>query len=97
MIRVLMVLPLLVLGCASTKLYAPNGKIIANMQGDYTRLKFASSGPGYSVSFEANTALHSTVTRAQGEAAHSVLGGVSTLATSVGAAVATSGIVPAVK
>lgn len=92
--KYLLLVPLLLMGCASTKICAPNGTTIANLQGDYSGLKFTYTGPGYSVRLESATALHSVATKAQGDAAHAVLGGVSTLSTSIGAAAATSGIVP---
>lgn len=81
-------------GCAQTTLYGPGGKRIANLQGDYTGLRYNATGPGYSVSLQADTVSHSAATKAQGDAAHSVLGGAGTLTTAVGTAILTSGVAP---
>lgn len=83
-------LSLLFSGCASTTLYSPRtGRILARFQADMTRQHYAGSG----VVWDAETVNHSKATLAGGSAVAKGIQSTATLATSIGTAVATSGVI----
>ena len=85
-------------GCAHTSFAAIDrtGKphCIAHFEGDMQGQSFAYNDGTTKFNWNCTTVNHSTATAAQGTAAHLVLGGVATMATATGAAVATSGLLP---
>lgn len=80
---------LILSGCASTTFYGPSGKKTASLQGDYENVQLEMPG----MKFSAAKMIHSTATRAGGEAAAKVIGSVGTASVGIGTAIAGSGLV----
>jgi hypothetical protein len=86
LIRILILFPLLLGGCARTTVWSPEGRRVIRTSGDVAGLKYA--GPNFA--FAAEKIDHSTPTLAQGKAASDRL-------TAAGTAFATSGILTLIK
>ena len=81
-------------GCASSVLYSPNGKKLVVLRGDWKQNKITYASKEFSVTWETTEMSHSNAIKAHGEASRNILGGVTSLTTATGAAIAASGVVP---